>query len=89
MTFHLAVKPAIRTADCRQLIRYGFLNECKIANALIDCCAKGPKLPGCWRITVYSELTGDFRLTNQAVSGPGWGAHQERDVVHFIDDLAN
>ncbi len=31
---HLDVKPAIRTTDCCQLIRYGFLNERIIAKAL-------------------------------------------------------
>jgi hypothetical protein len=32
----VAEKPAIRTTDYWQLIRYGFLNERKIADALIE-----------------------------------------------------
>jgi hypothetical protein len=35
------VKPAYRTSDLCQLTRYNFLDECQIANALIENFGKG------------------------------------------------
>src|SRR5258708_2566120 len=50
------VKPASRTSDCCQLIRYGFLNERIITDALIEL-RTSSTLRCCSRVTGYPELT--------------------------------